>query len=36
MFKLTTADLSELATEFLKLKVHGGRMNGMQMKIGSL
>ncbi len=30
---LTPADLSELETEFLKLKVHGGRMNEMQMKV---
>lgn len=31
--QLTSADLSELATEFSKLKVSGGRMNEMQMKI---
>ncbi len=30
--QLTAADLSELETEFAKLKVHGGRMNEMQMK----
>ena len=30
--QLTPADLSELETEFAKLKVHGGRMNEMQMK----
>ena len=29
---LTSADLSELATEFSKLTVHGGRMNKMQME----
>ena len=31
--QLTPADLSELETEFTKLKVHGGRMNEMQMKL---
>lgn len=31
--QLTPADLSELKTEFAKLKVHGGRMNEMQMKV---
>jgi type I restriction enzyme M protein len=31
--RLTPADLSELETEFAKLKVHGGRMNEMQMKV---
>jgi aryl-alcohol dehydrogenase-like predicted oxidoreductase len=31
--QLTFADLSELETEFAKLKVHGGRMNEMQMKV---
>jgi len=31
--RLTAADLSELATGFAKLKVHGGRMNEMQMKV---
>lgn len=31
--QLTPADLSELETEFAKLKVHGGRMNEMQMKV---
>ena len=31
--QLTPADLSELQTEFTKLKVHGGRMNEMQMKV---
>jgi aryl-alcohol dehydrogenase-like predicted oxidoreductase len=31
--QLTSADLSELATEFSKLKVYGGRMNEMQMKV---
>jgi hypothetical protein len=30
--QLTPADLSELETEFAKLKVHGGRMNEMQMQ----
>jgi len=30
--QLTPADLSELQTEFGKLKVHGGRINEMQMK----
>ena len=31
--QLTPADLNELETEFAKLKVHGGRMNEMQMKV---
>ena len=31
--QLTSADLSELETDFSKLKVHGGRMNKMQMKV---
>ena len=31
--QLTPADLSELETEFSKLKVHGGRMNEMQMQV---
>jgi aryl-alcohol dehydrogenase-like predicted oxidoreductase len=31
--ELTRADLSELEIEFSKLKVHGGRMNEMQMKV---
>jgi len=31
--QLTSADLSELATEFSKLKVHGGRMNEMYMNV---
>lgn len=31
--QLTSADLNELATEFSKLKVYGGRMNEMQMKV---
>lgn len=31
--QLTPADLSELQTEFAKLKVHGGRMNEMQMRV---
>jgi aryl-alcohol dehydrogenase-like predicted oxidoreductase len=31
--QLTPADLSELATEFAKLTVHGGRMNEMYMKV---
>jgi len=31
--QLTPADLSELETEFARLKVHGGRMNEMQMKV---
>jgi aryl-alcohol dehydrogenase-like predicted oxidoreductase len=31
--QLTPADLSELETAFSKLKVHGGRMNEMQMKV---
>jgi aryl-alcohol dehydrogenase-like predicted oxidoreductase len=31
--QLTPADLSELETEFATLKVHGGRMNEMQMKV---
>jgi aryl-alcohol dehydrogenase-like predicted oxidoreductase len=30
--QLTPADVSELETAFSKLKVHGGRMNEMQMK----
>lgn len=30
--ELTSSDLTELGTEFLKLKVHGGRMNKMQME----
>ena len=30
---LTPEDLGELETEFSKLKVHGGRMNKMQMKV---
>jgi len=30
--QLTPADLSELEAEFSKIKVHGGRMNEMQMK----
>ena len=30
---LTPADLGELETEFSKIKVHGGRMNEMQMQI---
>jgi hypothetical protein len=30
--ELTRADLSELEAAFSKLKVHGGRMNEMQMK----
>lgn len=28
----TPADIRELETEFAKLKVHGGRMNKMQME----
>ena len=31
--QLTSTDLSELETAFSKLKVHGGRMNEMQMKV---
>jgi aryl-alcohol dehydrogenase-like predicted oxidoreductase len=31
--QLAPADLSELETAFSKLKVHGGRMNEMQMKV---
>ena len=31
--QLTPADLSELQTEFSKIKVQGGRMNEMQMKV---
>lgn len=31
--QLTPTDLSELETAFSKLKVHGGRMNEMQMQI---
>ncbi|MFZ0064401.1 MAG: aldo/keto reductase [Pyrinomonadaceae bacterium] len=31
--QLTPADLSELETEFSKIKVHGGRMNEMQMQV---
>ena len=31
--QLMTADLSELETEFANLKVHGGRMNEMQMRV---
>ncbi|MFP3590776.1 aldo/keto reductase [Chryseobacterium sp. SIMBA_038] len=31
--QLTNADLQELETEYLKLKVYGGRMNAMQMAI---
>lgn len=31
--QLTPADLRELETAFSKLKVHGGRMNEMQMKV---
>jgi aryl-alcohol dehydrogenase-like predicted oxidoreductase len=31
--QLTPADLSEIETAFSKLKVHGGRMNEMQMKV---
>ncbi len=31
--QLTPADLSELETAFSKLKVHGGRMNEMQMQV---
>ena len=31
--QLTSADLSELETEFAKLNVYGGRMNEMQMKV---
>ena len=31
--QLTPADLRELETEFSKVKVHGGRMNEMQMQV---
>ena len=31
--QLTPADLRELETEFSKIKVHGGRMNEMQMQV---
>jgi aryl-alcohol dehydrogenase-like predicted oxidoreductase len=31
--QLTPADLGELEAAFSKLKVHGGRMNEMQMKV---
>jgi aryl-alcohol dehydrogenase-like predicted oxidoreductase len=31
-FQLTAADLSALDADFLKLTVHGGRMNEMQMR----
>ena len=31
--QLTPADLSELEAAFSKIKVHGGRMNEMQMKV---
>ena len=31
--QLTPADLSEIETAFSKIKVHGGRMNEMQMQI---
>lgn len=31
--QLTPEDLSDLEAEFSKLKVHGGRMNEMQMQI---
>jgi hypothetical protein len=31
--QLMPEDLSELEAEFSKLKVHGGRMNEMQMQI---
>ena len=31
--RLMPGDLSELETELSKLKVHGGRMNEMQMKV---
>jgi hypothetical protein len=31
--QLTPSDLSELETEFAKLKVDGGRMNEMQMQV---
>lgn len=31
--ELTTADLRELDTAFLQVKVHGGRMNEMQMRV---
>jgi len=32
--RLMSGDPNELETEFSKLKVHGGRMNEMQMKVG--
>lgn len=31
--QLTPADLTELETEFSKIKVHGGRMNELQMRV---
>lgn len=31
--RLSPLDLREIETEFAKLKVHGGRMNAMQMKV---
>ncbi len=31
--ELTPADISEIETAFSKIKVHGGRMNEMQMKV---
>lgn len=31
--QLTQTDLTELETEFSKIKMHGGRMNEMQMKV---
>jgi aryl-alcohol dehydrogenase-like predicted oxidoreductase len=31
--RLMPGDLNELETEFSKLKVHGGRMNEMQMQV---
>ena len=31
--QLTPADLRELETAFSKIKVHGGRMNEMQMQV---
>ena len=31
--QLTPADLSEIETAFSKIKVHGGRMNEMQMQV---
>jgi len=34
--QLTQADLTELETEFSKIKVHGGRMNEMQMLVVDL